>query len=246
MQAEGATIPDRTISGTTVMQTWTELLSLSVKYRDLLGITTVTQKPLTVETKLPPVVLDDIGREAYPSPENLLIKPTMSFPAGSWLRLWPLRPTKKTQPQLSKIPSQEAVASVKSEETFDQLLDIAETLRLDPHNERTVAILVSPELECKRMRRNEDYPFPRFCVLDFKIINSSLHLMAYLRSCEAYPWWIVNAVQLTVLLTEVKKTIGSSVTPGVLITHIGRVRIPQRFLSRAKDMLNILEKPSKK
>ena len=196
------------IKGKTIVETWKRALTLiretgsiieitgGEKVKEVICLTTIIENPMKREM---PRHLHEKMEEKFGERLPLLldaltnpdVHPKVDFRSGELLWKW---------------QSEVGAPSI------NQIDNLIKTLTQDPLTFRAVITPLNPLLDCEN-RLNPFYDMPIFGVIDFKFLvkNSTkmLSLLAHLRHCDVYLWWIVNAIQLSKLLDLIARRANS-------------------------------------
>ena len=227
----------RIIKGKTVLETWKEALAFiretgsiveitgGEKVKEVACLTTIIDNPMEREM---PEHLREILEEKFGDRLPLLldaltnpdVHPKVDFRSGELLWRW---------------------QSTVGAPSICQIDNLIKTLTHDPLTFRAVITPLNPFLDCEN-RLNPFYDMPIFGAIDLKYVEKNstrmLNLIAHLRHCDVYLWWIVNAIQLSRLLELIGRRAKSA--PGAITMFSSCAYIHENDFEEVDQLLKSL------
>ncbi|MEM3736555.1 MAG: thymidylate synthase [Candidatus Bathyarchaeia archaeon] len=179
------------------------------KTQEVLNLITSILKP---SNTLPRAFSRDTKINDHPHLLEGLVRPIPGFSPGTHLWEWAL-----PRGRLNQIED-----------------NVTKVLRNNLLSRRAVALTFHPGMDSEHIL-NPRYSFPAIQIVDFKYREGSLHLTAYLRSCDIYSWWPINVVQAYRLLKKVGEKLDLSI--GTLTLMISSAHVKARNLKRIETIL---------
>jgi hypothetical protein len=118
---------------------------------------------------------------------------------------------------------------------LNQVSDLVNLLKRDSSSQRALLVSVAPDKDFGENRQSTAYDFPPIITLDFKA-HERLSLIAYLRLCDVYLWWPVNALQCAKLMENIAAQIGG-IEVGMLNMVLGFAHIRAEKFEAVKKII---------